>query len=220
MQDDHAQNFNVRFMFFTYTLTLINWPSSPKPIYKSRSVSLKKFKIEQMFVFKWTYNCATMQKHSYVASVWYYVCLTTCFSGICFTFDCRKQVNVIVCRISFVFVCWRFWQQNFSFASENSQVLYIFWSCHLVINIMCYKKISWMLLLTNLTKRDHPRWNRNRAKCCHYNNSNGILLRTHGPYHRHKSTKSICYTSAHITETVFAHDQHWDEQSCLSSPQL
>jgi len=23
-----------------------------------------------------------------------------------------------------------------------------------------------------------------------------------------------------ITETVFAHDQHWEEQSCLSSPQL
>jgi len=26
--------------------------------------------------------------------------------------------------------------------------------------------------------------------------------------------------SAHITETVFAHDQHWEEQSTLSSPQL
>jgi len=46
-------------------------------------------------------------------------------------------------------------------------------------------------------------------------------LRTHGPYHRHKSTKSVAsYTSAHITETVFAHDQHWEEQSTLSSPQL
>jgi len=28
------------------------------------------------------------------------------------------------------------------------------------------------------------------------------------------------YTSAHITETVFAHDQHCEEQSTLSSPQL
>jgi len=28
------------------------------------------------------------------------------------------------------------------------------------------------------------------------------------------------YTSAHITETVCAHDQHWEEQSCLSSPRL
>jgi len=30
----------------------------------------------------------------------------------------------------------------------------------------------------------------------------------------------VCYTSAHITETVFAHDQHWEEQNCLFSPQL
>jgi len=55
----------------------------------------------------------------------------------------------------------------------------------------------------------------------HYNNNNSdILLRTQGPYHRHKSTKMVSYTSAHITETVFAHDQHWEEQSSLSSPQL
>jgi len=38
MQDDHAQSFNVRLMFFTYTLTLTNWSSSPKSICKSRSV--------------------------------------------------------------------------------------------------------------------------------------------------------------------------------------
>jgi len=35
-----------------------------------------------------------MQKHSYVASVWYYVRLTTCLNDIRFTFDCRKQVNI------------------------------------------------------------------------------------------------------------------------------
>ena len=52
------------------------------------------------------------------------------------------------------------------------------------------------------------------------NNNNDILLRTHGPYHRHKAQKVVSYTSAHITETVFAHDQHWEEQSSLSSPQL
>jgi len=45
------------------------------------------------------------------------------------------------------------------------------------------------------------------------NNNNNILLRTHGQYHRHKSTKVVSYTSAHITETVFAHDQHLEEQS-------
>jgi len=27
--------------------------------------------------------------------------------------------------------------------------------------------------------------------------------------------KKASYTSAHITETVFAHDQHWDEQSTI-----
>jgi len=32
--------------------------------------------------------------------------------------------------------------------------------------------------------------------------------------------KVVSYTSAHLTETVFAHDQHWEEQSALSSPQL
>ena len=32
--------------------------------------------------------------------------------------------------------------------------------------------------------------------------------------------KVVSYTSAHITETVFAHDQHWEAHSCLSSPQL
>jgi len=60
-----------------------------------------------------------------------------------------------------------------------------------------------------------------------YNNyiNNDILLRTHGPYYRHKSTKSVLHqrtlqTSAHITETVLAHDQQWEEQSSLSSPQL
>jgi len=35
-----------------------------------------------------------------------------------------------------------------------------------------------------------------------------------------KRAQKVSYTSAHITETVFAHDQHWEEQSSLSSPQL
>jgi len=35
-----------------------------------------------------------------------------------------------------------------------------------------------------------------------------------------RSQKVVRYTSAHITETVFAHDQLWEEQSALSSPQL
>jgi len=35
-----------------------------------------------------------------------------------------------------------------------------------------------------------------------------------------RSQKVVSYTSSHFTETVFAHDQHWEEQSSLSSPQL
>jgi len=35
-----------------------------------------------------------------------------------------------------------------------------------------------------------------------------------------RAQKVVSYTSAQITETVFAHDQHWEEQSSLSSPQL
>jgi len=35
-----------------------------------------------------------------------------------------------------------------------------------------------------------------------------------------RAQKVVSYTSAHITDTVFAHDQHWEEQSTLSSPQL
>jgi len=35
-----------------------------------------------------------------------------------------------------------------------------------------------------------------------------------------RAQKVVSYTSAHITETVFAHDQYWEEQSSLSSPQL
>jgi len=35
-----------------------------------------------------------------------------------------------------------------------------------------------------------------------------------------QAQKVVSYTSAHITEMVFAHDQHWEEQSSLSSPQL
>jgi len=35
-----------------------------------------------------------------------------------------------------------------------------------------------------------------------------------------RAQKVIRCTTALITETVFAHDQHWEEQSCLSSPQL
>ena len=35
-----------------------------------------------------------------------------------------------------------------------------------------------------------------------------------------RAQKVVSYTSAHITETVFAHDQHWEKQSTLSSPQL
>jgi len=35
-----------------------------------------------------------------------------------------------------------------------------------------------------------------------------------------RAQKLASYTSAHITETVLAHDQHWEEQSTLSSPQL
>jgi len=33
-----------------------------------------------------------------------------------------------------------------------------------------------------------------------------------------KAQKVVSYTSAHITETMFAHDQHLEEQSCLSLP--
>jgi len=28
-----------------------------------------------------------------------------------------------------------------------------------------------------------------------------------------RAQKVVSYTSAHITKTVFAHDQHWEEQS-------
>jgi len=35
-----------------------------------------------------------------------------------------------------------------------------------------------------------------------------------------RTQKVVCYTSSHITETVFAHDQHWEGQSTLSLPQL
>jgi len=35
-----------------------------------------------------------------------------------------------------------------------------------------------------------------------------------------RAQKVVSYTSAHITKTVFAHDQHWEEQSSWSSPQL
>jgi len=35
-----------------------------------------------------------------------------------------------------------------------------------------------------------------------------------------RAQKVVSYTSAHITETVFAHDQHCEEQGCLSLPQL
>ena len=35
-----------------------------------------------------------------------------------------------------------------------------------------------------------------------------------------RTQKVGSYTSAHITETVLAHDQHWDEHSSLSSPHL
>jgi len=35
-----------------------------------------------------------------------------------------------------------------------------------------------------------------------------------------RAQKVVSYTSAHITETVFALDQYWEEQSCSSSPQL
>ena len=35
-----------------------------------------------------------------------------------------------------------------------------------------------------------------------------------------RAQKVVSYTSAHITETVFAHDQHWEEQNSLSSPEM
>jgi len=35
-----------------------------------------------------------------------------------------------------------------------------------------------------------------------------------------RAQKVFFCTSAHITEAVFAHDQHWEEESSLSSPQL
>ena len=34
-----------------------------------------------------------------------------------------------------------------------------------------------------------------------------------------RAQKVVSCTSAHITETVLAHDQHWEEQNSLSSPQ-
>jgi len=35
-----------------------------------------------------------------------------------------------------------------------------------------------------------------------------------------RAQKVVSYTSARITESVFARDQHWEEQNTLSSPQL
>jgi len=35
-----------------------------------------------------------------------------------------------------------------------------------------------------------------------------------------RAQEVVSCTSAHITETVLAHDQHWEEKSSLSSPQL
>ena len=35
-----------------------------------------------------------------------------------------------------------------------------------------------------------------------------------------RAQKVFICTSAHITETVLAHDQHWEEQISSSSPQL
>ena len=35
-----------------------------------------------------------------------------------------------------------------------------------------------------------------------------------------RAQKVVSNTSANITEAVSAHDQHWEEQSTLSSPQL
>jgi len=35
-----------------------------------------------------------------------------------------------------------------------------------------------------------------------------------------RAQKAVSCTSAHIAETVFANDHHWEEQSRLSSPQL
>jgi len=35
-----------------------------------------------------------------------------------------------------------------------------------------------------------------------------------------RAQKVARYTSAYITVMVFAHDQHWEEQSSLSSPQV
>jgi len=35
-----------------------------------------------------------------------------------------------------------------------------------------------------------------------------------------RTQKVVSYTSAHITATVLAHNQHWEEHSSLSSPQL
>jgi len=35
-----------------------------------------------------------------------------------------------------------------------------------------------------------------------------------------RAQKVVSYTSAHIIGTMFAHDQHWEEESSLSSPQL
>jgi len=35
-----------------------------------------------------------------------------------------------------------------------------------------------------------------------------------------RAQKVVSYTSAHITETVFAHDQYRGDQNCLSSPHL
>jgi len=31
-----------------------------------------------------------------------------------------------------------------------------------------------------------------------------------------RAQKVVSYTSAHVTEKVFAHDQHWEKQSSLS----
>jgi len=101
-------------------------------------------------------------------------------------------------RLTFVSVTWKVWRQTETIWTTIRQVLnccVFYW-----IAVISYKRIR------------HDKFPINIIIIFYC----GLMV--HIIDTRAKTV--VSYTSAHIAETVLVHDQHWEEQSTLSSPQL
>ena len=126
----------------------------------------------------------------------------------------------------------RYHTYNFRFQLLRQKIV----SSYNIAAVCCNRHVQENLLSSNrFTSKSKPHLGFQNLGChckilgCHFDTQIGfkkrlIILIFYCGLMVHitdtRAQKVASYTTAHITETVFAHDQHFEEQSTSTSPQL